>query len=75
MHKARLFTNGRSQAIRIPQAIAFEGVAEVTVRREGDRVILEPVRKSWTSFSAQEPADDDFLSERPELLESGRVRF
>jgi antitoxin VapB len=42
--RAKLFQNGRSQAVRLPRAFRFEG-DEVRVRREGDAVILEPVRK------------------------------
>ncbi|MGR4867177.1 antitoxin [Caulobacter sp. LARHSG274] len=41
--RAKLFTHGGSQAVRLPKAFRFEG-AEVTIRAEGDRVILEPVR-------------------------------
>jgi virulence-associated protein VagC len=45
--RAKLFQNGRSQAVRLPRAFRFEG-SEVSVRREGDAVILEPVRKrAW----------------------------
>jgi antitoxin VapB len=40
--RAKLFTHGGSQAVRLPKAFRFEG-AEVRIRREGDRVILEPV--------------------------------
>ena len=40
--RAKLFTHGGSQAVRLPKAFRFEGV-EVTVRREGDAVILEPL--------------------------------
>lgn len=40
--RAKLFTHGGSQAVRLPKAFRFEGL-EVTVRREGDAVILEPV--------------------------------
>ena len=40
--RAKLFTHGGSQAVRLPKAFRFEG-AEVSVRREGDAVILEPV--------------------------------
>jgi antitoxin VapB len=41
--RAKLFQHGGSQAVRLPKAFRFEG-AEVTVRREGEAVILEPVR-------------------------------
>ncbi|WP_425997808.1 antitoxin [Caulobacter sp. DWR1-3-2b1] len=40
--RAKLFTQGGSQAVRLPKAFRFEG-AEVTVRREGNAVILEPM--------------------------------
>ncbi len=42
--RAKLFQNGGSQAVRLPRECRFpEGQREVTVRREGARVILEPV--------------------------------
>lgn len=43
MATAKLFSNGRSQAVRLPKEFRFEGT-EVSVRREGDAVILEPIR-------------------------------
>jgi antitoxin VapB len=43
--RAKLFQHGGSQAVRLPKAFRFEG-SEVTVRRDGDAVILEPVKKS-----------------------------
>lgn len=48
---AKLFTHGGSQAVRLPKAFRFEGT-EVSVRRDGDAVILEPVRptESWDEF-------------------------
>jgi len=44
---AKLFSNGRSQAVRLPKEFRFEGT-EVSVRREGDAVILEPLKpQAW----------------------------
>lgn len=40
--RAKLFMNGRSQAVRLPKAFRFPG-DEVAIRREGERIILEPV--------------------------------
>lgn len=40
----RLFRNGRNQALRIPREFELEGNVAV-LRKEGDRLILEPVRK------------------------------
>jgi virulence-associated protein VagC len=45
--RAKLFQNGRSQAVRLPKAFRIKG-DEVSVRREGEAVILEPVKKrAW----------------------------
>ena len=47
MATAKLFRNGRSQAVRLPKEFRFEG-SEVSVRREGDAVILEPLKpRDW----------------------------
>ncbi len=40
--RAKLFWNGRSQAVRLPKEFRFEG-DEVEIRREGDLVVLVPV--------------------------------
>ena len=45
METAKLFLNGRSQAVRLPKAFRFEGLTEVYIRREGERIILSPTRK------------------------------
>lgn len=42
MQSAKLFLNGRSQAVRLPKAFRFEGMTEVFIERDGDRVILSP---------------------------------
>ncbi len=44
---AKIFQSGGSQAVRLPKAYRFEGQDEIEIRREGDRVILEPRKKSW----------------------------
>lgn len=41
--RAKVFWTGRSQAVRLPKEFRFED-GEVAIRREGDRVILEPIR-------------------------------
>ncbi len=73
MKIAALFKNGRSQAVRLPKDFEFEGVSEVEIAKEGDTVILKPVRKSWASLIEVERADPDFLTERDDILEEGRV--
>jgi len=46
--RTRVFMNGRSQAVRIPKAFRFSGT-EVEIIREGDRVVLIPVRDTWSA--------------------------
>lgn len=45
MQTAKLFQNGRSQAVRLPKAFRFEGVSEVRIERDGDRVVLSPASR------------------------------
>jgi len=50
--RAKLFQNGGSQAVRLPKDCRFpEDQREVIVRREGRRVILEPVDQWPASFA------------------------
>ena len=66
---AKLFRNGRSQAVRLPKAFRFKG-GEVKIRKEGDKVILEPlVRDQWPQgFWDDFVPDPDFKT--PEALAS-----
>ena len=54
---AKLFPNGRSQAVRIPKALQFEGVSEVVLSRQGDALLVVPLRKNWVSFAEEAPPD------------------
>ena len=72
---AKIFNNGRSQAVRLPAAYRFEGT-EVFIRRDpktGD-VILSRRPADWAGLSAAIRGGDvpqDFLNgaERQQLLE------
>jgi antitoxin VapB len=50
--RAKLFRNGGSQAVRLPKGYRFREQLEVQVRREGRRVILEPVDEWSDRFKA-----------------------
>jgi antitoxin VapB len=64
---AKLFMHGRSQAVRLPKEFRMPGT-EVRIRREGDAVILEPIRagsidlKSWFR-RLDEAYGPDFMAE------------
>ncbi len=72
---ASIFKNGNNQAIRLPKEFEFSGVTEVDIIRDGESLIITPRRKSWTSYSEIEKADEDFLIERPDVLDEGRVQL
>jgi antitoxin VapB len=68
---AKLFINGRSQAVRLPKEFRFEG-REVRIRREGNAVILEPIHEWPTAMFSTTLSDDFTLPADPpaEPLES-----
>ncbi|MGH8582101.1 MAG: antitoxin [Gammaproteobacteria bacterium] len=51
MQVARLFTNGNSQAVRLPKEFRFEG-EEVVIRKVGSAVILLPKRYAYADLKA-----------------------
>ena len=54
--RSRLFRNGNSQALRVPATLAFEREGEVEIWREGDRLIVRPVRRGeGFRFSYEDP--------------------
>ncbi|HET6564765.1 MAG TPA: AbrB/MazE/SpoVT family DNA-binding domain-containing protein [Xanthomonadales bacterium] len=57
----RLFRNGRNQALRIPREFELEG-DEAILRKEGDRLIIEPVRKGQllALLASLEPLAEEF---------------
>jgi virulence-associated protein VagC len=63
---ARVFWNGRSQAVRLPKEFRVTS-SEVTVHREGNRIVLEPLEierdaqgwpKAWWSLAGAAPELD-----------------
>jgi antitoxin VapB len=57
----KLFRNGRNQAVRIPVEFELPG-DEAIMRREGDRLVLEPTRKRGLLglLETMEPLDETF---------------
>lgn len=69
MRTASIFINGSNQAVCIPKDMEFQGVDELEITKEGDILILRPVRPSWLSVADIDPVDDDFLQERPAVID------
>jgi len=66
MSVTTVFTNNRSQAVRLPaDARLPEGVKKVQVRSRGMDRIISPVGHTWDEFFLNGPqASDDFMTER-----------
>lgn len=71
MDTAKLFTNGRSQAVRLPKEYRFNGT-EVYIKKVGDTVVLIPMTESWKTLTdSLDQFSDDFMEnrEQPESQE------
>lgn len=76
MRTVSIFKNGKNQAVRLPTDMAYEGVGELEISREGDVITLRPARPSWSSFSDLSKADAEFLQERPAVVgDEGRFNL
>lgn len=63
MMTAKIFENGRSQAVRLPRECRFSG-EEVAVNKIGDIVMLMPKENKWSGFlSSLDLFSEDFMSD------------
>jgi antitoxin VapB len=62
---AKVFTTGRSQAVRIPKEYRF-ACGEVFIEREGERVILTPRPRSWREYFSRASR---FTEDYPDTIE------
>jgi antitoxin VapB len=72
-----VFTNNRSQAVRLPADVRLpEGVKKVQVRARGRDRIISPVGHTWDEFFLNGPlASDDFMADRAEQQQPDRESF
>jgi antitoxin VapB len=64
---ARVFKNGRSQAVRLPEEFRFKE-DRVLIRKNGKNIILSPIPRSWEAFFKKTPLPSaDFMSNREDL--------
>ncbi len=54
MRTVSIFKNGNNRAIRLPRDLDFEGVSELEIVREGDSIILRPVRPTGARSRSSE---------------------
>ena len=65
METAKIFENGRSQAVRLPKKYRFQ-TDEVVVQRLGDAVLLVPKNSLWQTFT------EGLYSFTGDIFEDGR---
>jgi len=64
MKTAKLFRNGRSQAVRLPKEFRFRGT-QVFIKKAGNAVLLIPAQDSWqTLFDSLSQFSEDFMASR-----------
>ena len=72
MQTAKLFTNGRSQAVRLPKDFRFTG-DDVYIKKYQGIVMLLPKDSPWTSLvDSLERFSSDFMDERNQPDEQRR---
>lgn len=74
MTTSTVFTNNRTQAVRLPAEARFpESIKKVEVRVLGLERIIAPAERAWDSFFLQAGAvSDDFLVERAGQQQAAR---
>ncbi len=66
-HIAKIFMNGRSQAVRLPKEYRFD-TDEVYITKQGSSIIITEKKPTWDEFFDSESAfDSDFLKDRLDI--------
>ena len=69
---AKIFTSGRSQAVRLPKEYRFKG-NEVYIKKEKGKVILsEKLQKTWAEIFMNFSGSPDFSVHREQLKDKPR---
>lgn len=70
------FQAGNSQAVRLPATIAFPPKTKISVTREGDKIIIQPVEKTLENvpalFASLKQCVIEEEMRRPEFVEAER---
>ena len=75
MQTAKIFTNGRSQAIRLPKDFRFSG-NDVFIKKFGKMVILLPKDDPWSTLvNSLDQFTDDFMNNRDQPDQEAREKF
>ncbi|HEY4330356.1 MAG TPA: type II toxin-antitoxin system VapB family antitoxin [Phycisphaerae bacterium] len=74
MLTAKVFKNGRSQAVRLPKDFRFKG-KKVAIAKIGGAVVLYPAEKAWDIMQyAVDHFTDDFMASRDQPTDADKRR-
>jgi len=63
--KTKVFKSNRSQAVRLPKAVAFpDSVKDVEIISVGNKRIIAPAGQSWDEWFNAPGVSSDFMEER-----------
>ncbi|MCP4667229.1 MAG: antitoxin [Deltaproteobacteria bacterium] len=72
MQTAKIFINGRSQAVRLPKDYRFTG-DDVFIKKIGEMVVLLPKDDPWSSLvKSLDQFTDDFMNDREQPKQDSR---
>ena len=75
MQTAKIFINGRSQAVRLPKDFRFSG-KDVFIKKIGKIVVLLPKEDPWSSLvNSLDQFTDDFMDSRDQPNQNFRDKF
>jgi len=75
MQTAKIFINGRSQAVRLPKDFRFSG-KDVFIKKIGKIVVLLPKDDPWSSLiNSLDQFTDDFMDSRDQPNQNSRDKF
>jgi antitoxin VapB len=74
MTTSTVFTNNRTQAVRLPAELRFsDDIKQVNVRAVGNERIITPLKETWDSFFLNVPTvSQDFMEVRASQEQSTR---
>lgn len=77
MTNSTVFISNRSQAVRLPKAVAFpEGVHQVDILKIGASRVIVPRGRRWDDLFLHGPrVSDDFMNEREQPAAEDRESF
>lgn len=76
MTQSTVFTTNKSQAVRLPKAVALPGsVKRVEIVKLGHARLITPVDMAWEAFFDGPAVSEDFMADRAQPPEQERESF